>query len=192
MKGSGMQKCPAVQCSAAGGSYLTLETQTTVWHCGVVYGTKMAVLRKRKDPQSLIRPIKPNGLWEASCMSELSEAKITWETFSQKTYSSQHPVASQSPYSSPAHTSKGSGVEKPLLFAQGNPFLSIQRGTWCHLLHGPCSPLLTGATSASHIQQLLASRAHLGCASDHVLDEVPVAGRIDDGDVVLGGLKFPQ
>lgn len=33
---------------------------------------------------------------------------------------------------------------------------------------------------------------HLGGAGDHVLDEVPVARCIDDGDVVLGGLELPQ
>ena len=32
----------------------------------------------------------------------------------------------------------------------------------------------------------------LACASDHVLDEVTMAGGVDDGDVVLGGLKLPQ
>lgn len=34
--------------------------------------------------------------------------------------------------------------------------------------------------------------AHLGCARNHVLDEVPVAWSINDGDVVLGGLKLPE
>lgn len=34
--------------------------------------------------------------------------------------------------------------------------------------------------------------AHLGCACDHVLDEVAVARGVDDGDVVLGGLEFPE
>lgn len=38
----------------------------------------------------------------------------------------------------------------------------------------------------------MATVPHLGGPSDHVLDEVPVAGRIDDGDVVLGGLELPQ
>lgn len=33
---------------------------------------------------------------------------------------------------------------------------------------------------------------HLGRASDHVLDEIPVAGGVDDGDVVFGGLKLPE
>merc|ERR1719356_2252365 len=32
----------------------------------------------------------------------------------------------------------------------------------------------------------------LACASDHVLDEVTMAGGVDDGDVVLGSLKLPQ
>ena len=32
----------------------------------------------------------------------------------------------------------------------------------------------------------------LGGSSDHVLDEVPVAGGVDDGDVVLGGLELPE
>ena len=32
----------------------------------------------------------------------------------------------------------------------------------------------------------------LACASDHVLDEVTMAGGVDDGDVVLEGLKLPQ
>lgn len=34
--------------------------------------------------------------------------------------------------------------------------------------------------------------ADLGGASDHILDEVPVSGGIDNGDVVFAGLKFPQ
>ncbi len=29
-------------------------------------------------------------------------------------------------------------------------------------------------------------------AGDHVLDEVPVTGRVDDGDVVLGRLELPE
>jgi hypothetical protein len=29
-------------------------------------------------------------------------------------------------------------------------------------------------------------------ASDHVLDEVAMARRVDDGEVVLGGLELPQ
>ena len=32
----------------------------------------------------------------------------------------------------------------------------------------------------------------LACASDHVLDEVTMAGGVDDGDVVLGGLELPE
>lgn len=36
------------------------------------------------------------------------------------------------------------------------------------------------------------SPAHLGRAGYHVLDEVAVAGGIDDGDVVLGGLELPE
>merc|ERR1719264_447339 len=32
----------------------------------------------------------------------------------------------------------------------------------------------------------------LACSSDHVLDEVTMAGGVDDGDVVLGGLKLPK
>ena len=39
---------------------------------------------------------------------------------------------------------------------------------------------------------LLATISHLGGPGDHVLDEVPVARCVNDGDVVLGGLKFPQ
>lgn len=34
--------------------------------------------------------------------------------------------------------------------------------------------------------------ADLGGASDHILDEVPVPGGIDNGDVVFAGFKFPQ
>lgn len=37
-----------------------------------------------------------------------------------------------------------------------------------------------------------ALHAHLGCARNHVLDEVSVAWSIDDGDVVLGSLKLPE
>lgn len=33
---------------------------------------------------------------------------------------------------------------------------------------------------------------HLGGPSDHVLDEVPVARCVNDGDIVLGGLELPQ
>ena len=33
---------------------------------------------------------------------------------------------------------------------------------------------------------------YLRGARDHVLDEIPVAGGVDDGDVVLGGLELPQ
>jgi len=32
----------------------------------------------------------------------------------------------------------------------------------------------------------------LRSTSDHVLDEIPVSGGVDDGDVVLGGLELPQ
>jgi len=32
----------------------------------------------------------------------------------------------------------------------------------------------------------------LGSTSDHVLDEIPVSGGINDGNVVLGGLELPQ
>merc|ERR1712156_575350 len=32
----------------------------------------------------------------------------------------------------------------------------------------------------------------LAGASDHVLDEVTMAGGVDDGHVVLGGLEFPE
>ena len=32
----------------------------------------------------------------------------------------------------------------------------------------------------------------LAGASDHVLDEVTMAGGVDDGDVVLGGLELPE
>ena len=32
----------------------------------------------------------------------------------------------------------------------------------------------------------------LGGSSDHVLDEIPVAGGINNGDIVLGGLKLPE
>merc|ERR1719282_792878 len=32
----------------------------------------------------------------------------------------------------------------------------------------------------------------LGGSSDHVLDEIPVAGGINDGDVVLGGFELPE
>lgn len=43
------------------------------------------------------------------------------------------------------------------------------------------------------ITKLDALPAHyLGCASNHVLDEVPVSWSINDGDVVLGGLKLPE
>lgn len=38
----------------------------------------------------------------------------------------------------------------------------------------------------------LATISHLGGPGDHVLDEVPVARCVNDGDVVLGGLKLPQ
>jgi hypothetical protein len=33
---------------------------------------------------------------------------------------------------------------------------------------------------------------YLGCARYHVLDKVPVAWSVNDGDVVLGGLKLPK
>ena len=33
---------------------------------------------------------------------------------------------------------------------------------------------------------------YLGGTSDHVLDEIPVAGGVDDGDVVLGSLELPE
>jgi hypothetical protein len=32
----------------------------------------------------------------------------------------------------------------------------------------------------------------LGCSGDHVLDEVTMAGGVDDGDVVLGSLELPE
>ena len=32
----------------------------------------------------------------------------------------------------------------------------------------------------------------LGGSGDHVLDEVPMPGGIDDGDIVLGGLELPE
>jgi hypothetical protein len=32
----------------------------------------------------------------------------------------------------------------------------------------------------------------LGCSGDHVLDEVPVAGGVNDGNVVLRGLELPE
>merc|ERR550519_1537358 len=32
----------------------------------------------------------------------------------------------------------------------------------------------------------------LRCPRDHVLDEIPVAGSVDDGDVVLVGLELPE
>merc|ERR1719402_1474840 len=32
----------------------------------------------------------------------------------------------------------------------------------------------------------------LGGSSDHVLDEIPVSGSVDDGDVVLGSLELPE
>merc|ERR1719341_3048377 len=32
----------------------------------------------------------------------------------------------------------------------------------------------------------------LGGSSDHVLDEIPVSGGVDDGDIVLGGLELPE
>ena len=38
----------------------------------------------------------------------------------------------------------------------------------------------------------LATVSHLGGPGDHVLDEVPVARCVNDGDVVLGGLELPQ
>ena len=34
--------------------------------------------------------------------------------------------------------------------------------------------------------------AYLGGSSDHVLDEIPVSGGVDDGDVVPGGLELPE
>lgn len=40
--------------------------------------------------------------------------------------------------------------------------------------------------------QPLATISHLGGPGDHVLDEVPVARCVNDGDVVLGGLELPQ
>uniref|UniRef100_G1LAS7 Uncharacterized protein n=1 Tax=Ailuropoda melanoleuca TaxID=9646 RepID=G1LAS7_AILME len=43
--------------------------------------------------------------------------------------------------------------------------------------------------ATSHDQH---STVSLGGASDHVLDEIPVPGGIDDGDVVLGSLEFPE
>ena len=44
-------------------------------------------------------------------------------------------------------------------------------------------------TSVFHV---LRGVSDLGGSSDHVLDEVPVSRGIDDGDVVLAGLKLPQ
>merc|ERR1719341_2277924 len=32
----------------------------------------------------------------------------------------------------------------------------------------------------------------LGSSSDHVLDEIPVSGGINDGDIVLRGLELPE
>ena len=32
----------------------------------------------------------------------------------------------------------------------------------------------------------------LGGTRDHVLDEVTMAGGVDDGDIVLGGLELPE
>jgi hypothetical protein len=32
----------------------------------------------------------------------------------------------------------------------------------------------------------------LGCSGDHVLDEIPVAGGVNDGNVVLRGLELPE
>lgn len=79
------------------------------------------------------------------------------------------------------------------------------------LLHGPCSTSLDVSTTylqkdSNSIYMTLGSLAslslpppvplatisHLGCPSDHVLDEVPVARCVNDSDVVLGGLKLPQ
>jgi hypothetical protein len=34
--------------------------------------------------------------------------------------------------------------------------------------------------------------AYLGGSSDHVLDEIPVSGGVDDGDIVPWGLKLPE
>lgn len=34
--------------------------------------------------------------------------------------------------------------------------------------------------------------AYLGGTGDHVLDEVPVAGRVDDGHVILACLELPK
>ena len=34
--------------------------------------------------------------------------------------------------------------------------------------------------------------AYLGSSSDHVLDEIPVSGGVDDGDIVPGGLELPE
>ena len=34
--------------------------------------------------------------------------------------------------------------------------------------------------------------AYLGCSSDHVLDEIPVSGGVDDGDIVPWGLELPE
>ena len=34
--------------------------------------------------------------------------------------------------------------------------------------------------------------AYLGGSGDHVLDEVTMAGGVDDGDVVLGSLELPE
>ena len=36
------------------------------------------------------------------------------------------------------------------------------------------------------------AKPYLGGTSDHVLDEVPVSGGIDDGDVIPAGLKLPE
>ena len=42
------------------------------------------------------------------------------------------------------------------------------------------------------IKKVWTKRTYLGGSGDHVLDEVTMAGGVDDGDVVLGSLELPE
>merc|ERR1719209_836705 len=63
-----------------------------------------------------------------------------------------------------------------------------QQGMFSSLtILGNASLELTGAGSDNQD-----STISLGCSSDHVLDEISVSRGVDDGNIVLGGLKLPE
>merc|ERR1719339_717968 len=115
------------------------------------------------------------------------------------------------------HESNGSGVVTDLLDESGHllldllePGLGVGGLGGVHLVHGDDELLHTqGVGKQSMLPGLSVLRdtslelsssggddedtaVSLACSSDHVLDEVTMAGGVDDGDVVLGSLELPQ